>query len=734
MGLGIITSTMVETWKGNKNMIIRTMRKITALLVALALTFALLPAAAWAASSSTKLPATTSAFTKGKTLHILAVGNSFSVDGLHYLYQMAKSAGYDVVIGDLYDSGCTLNQHWNNANLNMKVYTYYKVSAATDGSWGKTSSVSMEQALKDEAWDVITFQQSSAVSGVPASYQSVSWTSTVDSSGTDSATVGAVDPTVSEADALEETAETVEQEPQQTAIGNRVSQTITCGVSRNGTSSTFSLYASAQTDLTYTSSDKSVATVDRNGTVTLTGSGTTVVTITAAPSAQYYGATQQVTISSQVDDYLSQLVSYAKKKCTNKKVKFGWHMTWAYAKSGVNKNFAGNYATNYNSDQNTMYRAIVDTVQTTVAGTHLFAFCIPTGTAIQNVRSSYAGDHLNRDGVHLSYGLGRYVAAMTWATALGIDPSSITYRPTGSDAVSPLDMEMIRSGVTDAIQTPWAVTASQYTSKPKLSATTQQTPTNVSSGMLLKWSKVSNATGYRLYRRIGNGSWTKIKTITSGSTTSYTDTAVKNKSGTTYTYSVRAYSGELITAAPARMQQTRLVAPSTTTVTNTASGIKVSWSKVSAAIQYKVYRKTDSGTRTKVAVVSSNTFSYVDTSVKSKNGTSYTYDVVACSKLGESASSPKKTILRLTGVTVKSLQKYGTKLKLTWTQNSKASGYYIYRKINNGSWGKLKTITGNHTLTYADGSVKSGKTYSYRVYACKSGSTSVVSNTKTIKR
>lgn len=39
---------------------------------------------------------------------------------------------------------------------------------------------------------------------------------------------------------------------------------------------------------------------------------------------------------------------------------------------------------------------------------------IPSGTAIQNARTSFFGDHLNRDGYHLDVKVGRYTAACTW--------------------------------------------------------------------------------------------------------------------------------------------------------------------------------------------------------------------------------------------------------------------------------------------------------------------------------
>ena len=36
------------------------------------------------------------------------------------------------------------------------------------------------------------------------------------------------------------------------------------------------------------------------------------------------------------------------------------------------------------------------------------------GTAIQNARTSFVGDHMNRDGYHLDLKIGRYTAACTW--------------------------------------------------------------------------------------------------------------------------------------------------------------------------------------------------------------------------------------------------------------------------------------------------------------------------------
>lgn len=104
----------------------------------------------------------------GKTLKVLAIGNSFSNNTTEYLYDIAKAQGMtDVVIGRLYISGCSLEMHVFNATSNAAVYDYYKNDS---GSWNKTQSATLLYALQDEEWDIITLQQSSAKSGRADTY------------------------------------------------------------------------------------------------------------------------------------------------------------------------------------------------------------------------------------------------------------------------------------------------------------------------------------------------------------------------------------------------------------------------------------------------------------------------------------------------------------------------------------------------------------------------------------
>ena len=68
---------------------------------------------------------------EGKTLKVLAIGNSFSVDGMEYIYGIAKSAGYtNIVLGNLYIGGCSLSKHESNAKNNAPAYEFF---TNTDG-------------------------------------------------------------------------------------------------------------------------------------------------------------------------------------------------------------------------------------------------------------------------------------------------------------------------------------------------------------------------------------------------------------------------------------------------------------------------------------------------------------------------------------------------------------------------------------------------------------------------
>lgn len=259
------------------------------------------------------------------SLRILAIGNSFSTDCMQYLYNILKSGGVkEVVLGNLYYGGCSLAQHLDFVSNNKPVYKYYK---NVSGNWELTENYRFSDAVKEEKWDYITFQQTSKTCGLEASYGKT-LTSLVD------------------------------------------------------------------------------------------------LVEAAAPDS----------------------------------AKFLWNMTWAYQQDSTHSSFP-----NYQKSQEKMYDMIIDCVEKCIKPEKRFVGIIPCMTSIQNARTSFLGDTLTRDGFHLDYYIGRYIAGLTWFSAItGLSPDAVTYNPSPS-MISDDMLAVAREAVSDAMKTPYAVTKSRIT-------------------------------------------------------------------------------------------------------------------------------------------------------------------------------------------------------------------------------------------------------------------------------
>ena len=256
----------------------------------------------------------------------------------------------------------------------------------------------------------------------------------------------------------------------------------------------------------------------------------------------------------------------------------------------------------------------------------------------------------------------------------------------------------------------------KYIAQPALSSVS-----NTAKGVTVKWSKVTGAAKYRVLRKTGSGSWTKVGNTTS---TSYTDTTAK--SGTTYTYTVRCISSDGKTYTSSYNTTGKsikyLSRPKVSSASNTSTGVTVKWGKVTGASGYYVYRKTSSGSYSKIATIKSgSTVSYKDTAVKAKNGTKYIYMVKAYSGKTVSSAASGKIIVRLTSSSISSLKNYATKkMTVKWAQNSKVTGYQVqYSTSSKFSSTTTKTITGYKNVSKTITSLTKGKTYYVRVRGYK---------------
>jgi len=104
----------------------------------------------------------------GKTVRILAIGNSFSEDAIEQnLYELAEAEGIKVIIGNLYHPGCSLEQHCAYLSEGKEEYDYRKV---VDGVKTSRTQTTLDYALLDEDWDYVSFQQASHYSGLWDTY------------------------------------------------------------------------------------------------------------------------------------------------------------------------------------------------------------------------------------------------------------------------------------------------------------------------------------------------------------------------------------------------------------------------------------------------------------------------------------------------------------------------------------------------------------------------------------
>ena len=170
---------------------------------------------------------------------------------------------------------------------------------------------------------------------------------------------------------------------------------------------------------------------------------------------------QQASGSSGIESTYSklpELIAYVK-SLANPEAKLVWNMTWAYQQNSTHEEFP-----KYDSNQATMYDKILNAVATQVKTQSDITMVSPTGTAIQNARTSYVGDNLTRDGYHLTTDLGRYIAGLTFFHQLtGVSIENVDYAPSGiSESLQKIAIE----SAMNAVKSPTKVTNSQYTESP----------------------------------------------------------------------------------------------------------------------------------------------------------------------------------------------------------------------------------------------------------------------------
>lgn len=147
---------------------------------------------------------------------------------------------------------------------------------------------------------------------------------------------------------------------------------------------------------------------------------------------------------------------------------------------------------------------------------------------------------------------------------------------------------------------------------------------NTTSGTKIIWNKINGAKKYRIYRKVPGGSWKVLGDVSSGKS-SYVDKTAK--SGTVYQYAVKANNGSAWSSHHTSSKVKFLSTPVISTPKSTRGGVVISYSKVTGAKSYRIYRKTSKNADwEKLADVSGKT-TYTDKTAK--KGTTYYYTVRA---------------------------------------------------------------------------------------------------------
>lgn len=182
----------------------------------------------------------------------------------------------------------------------------------------------------------------------------------------------------------------------------------------------------------------------------------------------------QAPIESSYGNYLDELMVYVNDWKTNPNARFVWNMTWAYQSDSTQPVFVNTF----HSDQMAMYDSIVNVTKKLILPRTDFDRIVPSGTIIQNARTSAFGDHLTRDTFHLNnygailaaYGL---YSVLTGKEITEVNIDAVTASKNngigGADPILvPLTEEqkaIIIECVNNGIKNPYEVTPSAYPEK-----------------------------------------------------------------------------------------------------------------------------------------------------------------------------------------------------------------------------------------------------------------------------
>jgi len=99
-------------------------------------------------------------------MKVLFIGNSFSQDACYYMSRIANAGNFDLTTVNLIIGGCSLERHCSNIGMNDPNHLYHK---SINGATGVKCS--LDEALAEDKYDVVSIQQASHFSGLWETYE-----------------------------------------------------------------------------------------------------------------------------------------------------------------------------------------------------------------------------------------------------------------------------------------------------------------------------------------------------------------------------------------------------------------------------------------------------------------------------------------------------------------------------------------------------------------------------------
>ena len=235
------------------------------------------------------------------------------------------------------------------------------------------------------------------------------------------------------------------------------------------------------------------------------------------------------------------------------------------------------------------------------------------------------------------------------------------------------------------------------------------TVTAANNGINVSWSRTEGVNNYRVYYKIGNGSWMAI-----GNTVNTAYTFKKVESGQTYFFSVRCLSDdgkEFLSGFDTVGKSATFIAAPVVSVSSEIDGVKITWSKVPGAVNYRVFYRVGNEGWTRITDTTATSLIWTGAS----NGEKYAFTVRCINADGSAYTSGYDTV----GRTIThyappriSLSCVNGGIDVSWSKVSGVTNYRVYYKVGDGAWAAIGN-TANNKYTFKK--AESGKKYAFSV-------------------